>query len=492
MARSSEPLPGRFHPPGAPAEAAPFRLIDQQEVRVNGVKVVNIERTPELYADLQPTFATFFDRVDVIGVSDPLFNAPYILEKGQLEHDVFQEPVVKRLLYVDQWGERRAIFAMVNTHPHARGEHSLATCKIMKDERCAIGAPPSKVQVIAALTHDVGQPGYSHHGEAAFDWSKRQNWHDERRKELLEAPSPYGLADLLERHGLSADEVLAAYDDPVLDVERPDLCADRIEYLLRDGMTHGDIEPFEARLLLDDVTITTTDQMEMFCPLPEEQAFMTPERFAELQRLSKDSQRHVWYCKSTAGAEAYYRLMEILNSVYTGAEMGTIKMYTSRLLRLGMERGYLTADMIKTETDDRILLRLARATYSNPGDEEFCQHYNFLKLLGMPRPRPEVEAFILEHRQEVEELQTPDTGTTKKRWVDPFVKRWLERQDTHEMVPVIRRLSYFKRLGYQVQGDHGALSAVSERLSLPQPTHRPVVPEIPGVLQFANRPEHSS
>src|SRR5687767_14024095 len=114
----------RFQATAGGVDSSPYRLVDQQLVEANGVEVVDAERTPETYADIQPTYATLLDRGDVVGVSDPLIGTPYILERGQLEHDAFTTPAIKRLLHVDQFGERKAVLALVDTHPHTRGEHS--------------------------------------------------------------------------------------------------------------------------------------------------------------------------------------------------------------------------------------------------------------------------------------------------------------------------------------------------------------------------------
>lgn len=472
---------GRFHEGEGEkwaTEQSSLVLTDFQAVSENGVQVEPIERNPDSYPDLQPWLATFVDRGDIVDVSDPLFPEPFQLKKGQLEHELWQQPAVKRLLYVDQFGWRHAVAAIVGVHPHTRGEHSLATERLIIEKLDDQNRETPELLKVAALTHDIGQPAFSHHGEAAFDHSKSQNWHDHRRRHLLDEPAPYGLADFLERRGIDPNELMAEYENPLLDVERPDLCADRIEYLLRDGMACGELKPEEARALREDVEITFPEaEPEAFVPLAIEN-HLSSDDLEDLRRLREDK-RPVWTCTLAAG-ETFYRLMERLNGVYTGSEMGTIKMYTSELLRLGMDRGYVNPELVQTGTDDIVMSELTDALRANPGDEEFQQKFSYLVQLGVARPEPEIEAFILEQRQKVEEFQTPDIATTKQRWVDPYVVRSVKVTERTN-VPIVRRLSYFKREGYKVVGDNGAsglIKAAAVRLRPQQPEHMPIKPEL--------------
>jgi uncharacterized protein len=110
-----------------------------------------------------------------------------------------------------------------------RYEHSLGVFVLLRRLRA-----PRREQV-AGLVHDISHTAFSH----AVDFiiaSHEQDHHEQLKPLMLERPD---LARALKRLGYSPCEF---YDDsiyPLLEQPIPLLCADRLDYFLRDGLACG-------------------------------------------------------------------------------------------------------------------------------------------------------------------------------------------------------------------------------------------------------------
>ncbi len=84
---------------------------------------------------------------------------------------------------------------------------------------------------IAGLLHDVPHTAFSHVVDFVFGTGKHQGYHERFMKQVIydsEIPS------ILEEHGIDVEEVLDESNFKLLERGVPDLCADRIDYFLRD------------------------------------------------------------------------------------------------------------------------------------------------------------------------------------------------------------------------------------------------------------------
>ena len=129
--------------------------------------------------------------------------------------------LVQRLKHVNQAG------ALKYTTPHAtvtRYEHSIGVMLLLRQ----LGA--SLKEQIAGLLHDTPHTAFSHVIDYALEVNGH-DYHDQHYKRILQTSQ---VPRILEKHGYNYKEFLDLEQYTLLERPAPDLCADRIDYTLRD------------------------------------------------------------------------------------------------------------------------------------------------------------------------------------------------------------------------------------------------------------------
>ena len=127
---------------------------------------------------------------------------------------------------------------------HTRFEHSVGVCHLLR----RFGAP--RAEQVAGLLHDVSHAAFSHCVDYALDgWDGgEQGFQDAQQARFITAPP---LATILAQHGIAAADLLIEERFPLCEQPLPDLCADRIDYILRTGVHTGTIDRAGAAAFLD-------------------------------------------------------------------------------------------------------------------------------------------------------------------------------------------------------------------------------------------------
>lgn len=155
--------------------------------------------------------------------------------------DVIASDALQRLKGISQHG----ITALLGiTPPFTRFEHSLGAMLLVR----RLGA--SIEEQIAALLHDVSHTAFSHVIDFVFDDHSGQSYHEEMKEELVARSD---IPAILERHGLDWREYMDEARFSLLEQPSPALCADRLDYFLRDLQflklaTHEEIQSSLAAL----------------------------------------------------------------------------------------------------------------------------------------------------------------------------------------------------------------------------------------------------
>jgi HD superfamily phosphohydrolase len=157
--------------------------------------------------------------------------------------DLLASSAVQRLHGVLQHG----ITAVVGvTKPTTRFEHSLGAMLLVR--RLGAGLR----EQIAALLHDVSHTAFSHVIDYVFGGHDSQGYHEEHKEQFVARSD---LPAVLGRHGYDWRELIREEDFPLLEQPAPALCADRLDYFLRDSLEFHLSTPERIQEILDHLTV---------------------------------------------------------------------------------------------------------------------------------------------------------------------------------------------------------------------------------------------
>ncbi len=144
-------------------------------------------------------------------------------------------PPVQRLKGIHQAGA--SYYLLPEKCPGTRFEHSLGVMQLLR----MLGA--GLEEQIAGLLHDVPHTAFAHTADIVFP-NDGHNFHERFQHAIITA-SP--VPEILRKYGVPLRAALEPDTYPLLEQPLPDLCADRIDYSLRDLLKGGFITSREAR-----------------------------------------------------------------------------------------------------------------------------------------------------------------------------------------------------------------------------------------------------
>ena len=138
--------------------------------------------------------------------------------------------------------------ARANELGHNRFEHSVGVYLLLHKYRA-----PIKEQ-IAGLIHDASHSAFSHCIDYASDSGngKEQNHQDDLHNGFIRKTR---IPEILKKHGLDLEYILNDKNFPLKEKPLPDLCADRIDYIFREGIFFKEISGIQVRNILDNLTV---------------------------------------------------------------------------------------------------------------------------------------------------------------------------------------------------------------------------------------------
>ncbi|QWG85896.1 HD domain-containing protein [Bacillus mycoides] len=157
-----------------------------------------------------------------------------------LEELILSKPV-QRLKGVHQAG---ASYLMNEKWNVTRFDHSVGAMLLIKK----LGG--SVEEQIAGLLHDVSHTAFSHVIDYAFD-NENESYHEEIFSSVVKNSE---IPAILSKHDYNYEDILL--DDSkwtLLEKSAPELCADRVDYTLRDMFTYGYISLEEVHSFLEDL-----------------------------------------------------------------------------------------------------------------------------------------------------------------------------------------------------------------------------------------------
>ncbi|PRT08126.1 HD domain-containing protein [Bacillus wiedmannii] len=171
-------------------------------------------------------------------ISDVLYGE---FEVDQVLEELILSKSVQRLKGIHQAG---ASYLMNEKWNVTRFDHSVGVMLLIKK----LGG--SVEEQMAGLLHDVSHTAFSHVIDYVFD-NRNESYHEEIFSSVVKNSE---IPAILAKYGYNYEDILL--DDSkwnLLERAAPELCADRLDYTLRDMYTYGYISLEEAQDFLDDL-----------------------------------------------------------------------------------------------------------------------------------------------------------------------------------------------------------------------------------------------
>lgn len=163
------------------------------------------------------------------------------MELPKVFEDLLNTDALKRLAGVHQSG---AIYLVNPDICHSRLEHAIGVMMLIR----LLGG--SELEQIAGLLHDVSHTAFSHVGDYVFD-NADENYHEQIFDEII---SNSEIPQVLIDHGYSIEQIITGKFD-ILEQPLPLLCADRLDYTLRDGVYAGVFSRQRAKEFLSAIKL---------------------------------------------------------------------------------------------------------------------------------------------------------------------------------------------------------------------------------------------
>jgi len=174
-------------------------------------------------------------------INDPFYGTFEIHEPVLV--DLLHAQAVQRLHGVLQHG----ITGLIGlTQPITRYEHSVGAMLLVRQ----LGG--SLHEQIAALLHDVSHTAFSHVIDYVLNDHDGQSYHEEMKETVVAATD---LPGILARHTYDWTDLMDETAFPLLEQPSPRLCADRIDYFLRDCIGLGLASQAEVDRAVADLVV---------------------------------------------------------------------------------------------------------------------------------------------------------------------------------------------------------------------------------------------
>ena len=165
-------------------------------------------------------------------IRDEIYGEELVHEPVLVE--LLQSPEVQRLRGICQHG----VTGFLGLTPRVtRLEHSVGAFILVRRVGAAIE------EQVAALLHDISHTTLSHVIDHALSKPGEGSYHEVHKTRYLKTTR---LPDILARHGIS-QSVFEEELFPLVEMPSPQLCADRLDYALRDAVGFGKLSMEDAR-----------------------------------------------------------------------------------------------------------------------------------------------------------------------------------------------------------------------------------------------------
>ena len=227
-------------------------------------------------------------------------------------------PSLQRLKEIDQSGYKSLWVKPdtdVGNYDHNRFAHSVGVYLLLHKYNAPIE------EQIAGLIHDVSHAAFSHSIDYVLKAGsgKEQNHQDNLFDSFVRKTE---IPKIIKKYGFDLNNILDDKNFPLKEKSLPDLCADRIDYSLRDAVILGELNEQDKNYLLDNLT----------------------------------TENNNWVFKNFESAKKYAKLFLRLNTVYyAGLKSAIIFQFIGDCVKYALQKKYIAEkDLYKT---DKIVLK---------------------------------------------------------------------------------------------------------------------------------------
>ncbi|KAL3459300.1 hypothetical protein BJX64DRAFT_265178 [Aspergillus heterothallicus] len=231
-------------------------------------------------------------------ITDALYGPHIITEAALLS--LLCSPHLLRLASVDQHGVTGILGLLPGI---TRLEHSIGAFLLVRLHGGSIA------EQAAALLHDISHTVFSHVIDWALSKPEEESFHEVHKDRYVRGMTD--LPALLEEHGLDPDEILREELFPLVEQPAPHLCADRLDYALRDAVALDKFSMQDVRVLLGALrAVPDASAPQRILALSDAEVAL---RFARAY-IAVDAA--VW--SNRAHADMYRRLAGVIGNVIRG------------------------------------------------------------------------------------------------------------------------------------------------------------------------------
>jgi hypothetical protein len=248
---------------------------------------------------------------------------------------------VQRLKGINQGGPLVLLNSnhFLSEYKTTRFDHSMGVCILLKKFNASLE------EQIAGLLHDISHMVFSHASDFLFNRNIEQDYHEIfHEKIILESDIP----SILKRYDIDVKDILDDRKFTLLETKLPDLCADRIDYFLRDMCIYDPLIKKKADLILNSMTVFKNEIV--FTNL--EMAKLFAEKFIEANKM-----------------------------LYCNPFQSTLFKITSDTLRLALSKGFIKNDDLFS-TDDLVLEKLR-----NSKDKEIMDNLSLISNMEVTQDK---------------------------------------------------------------------------------------------------------
>ena len=173
-------------------------------------------------------------------IEDPVYGS-HKLEENVLIELINSDPV-QRLKGVHQAGP--SPFFIEDKPYTTRYEHSIGVMMLLREFDASLE------EQIAGLLHDVPHTAFSHVADFVFE-EEGHEYHERFMEDIIYDSK---IPEILQKHGYDIDYILEESNFKLLERDLPKLCADRLDYSMRDLKSHKkyNMEEFIESLTVKD------------------------------------------------------------------------------------------------------------------------------------------------------------------------------------------------------------------------------------------------